>query len=175
MKDVFVRCKNALVTVLNYALMGAVLVLVSDVVWGVFTRYVIGKQASWTEELARFVLIWVAFLGSAVAFGTKGHLGVDYFVEKFHPDVRKLTALMTHSVVLFFAVSLFLYGGGRVVADALAMEQTTPALGWKTGYVYMALPVSGVFIVLFTIENLIETWITPAVFLHESDAGAEVD
>jgi TRAP-type C4-dicarboxylate transport system permease small subunit len=58
---------------------------------------------------------------------------------------------------LFFAISIFVYGGSRVVSDALTMEQTTPALGWKMGYVYLALPISGVFMVLYTIENLIET------------------
>ena len=54
-----------------------------------------------------------------------------------------------------FAMTIFLYGGGRMVIDALVMEQTTPALGWKMGYIYLALPISGFFIVLFTIENLI--------------------
>jgi TRAP-type C4-dicarboxylate transport system permease small subunit len=45
----------------------------------------------------------------------------------------------------------------------LAVEQTTPALGWKMGYVYLALPISGIFMVLFTIENLIETLVAPQI------------
>jgi TRAP-type C4-dicarboxylate transport system permease small subunit len=44
-----------------------------------------------------------------------------------------------------------------VVSDALALEQTTPALGWKMGYVYLALPISGFFVLLYTVENLLET------------------
>jgi TRAP-type C4-dicarboxylate transport system permease small subunit len=126
-------------------------------VLGVFTRYVMGEQAKWTEELARFLLVWVALLGGAVAFGTKGHLGVDYFVGKFDPEVQKLMAVVVHLIVLFFAVAVFTYGGSRVVSDALTMEQTTPALGWKMGHVYLALPIAGIFMVIYTIENLIET------------------
>ena len=84
-------------------------------------------------------------------------------------------AVFVHLVVLFFAGAIFLYGGGRVVADALAMEQTTPALGWKMGYVYLALPISGFFMILFTLENLIETLATPAPQLHEADAAEEVE
>jgi TRAP-type C4-dicarboxylate transport system permease small subunit len=152
---------------LEVTLILAVGLLVIDVVWGVFTRYAMGQQANWTEELARFLLIWVSLLGGAVAFGTKGHLGVDYFVGKFHPDVRKVVAVLGHLVVLFFAGAIFLYGGFQVVRDALTMEQMTPALGWKMGYVYLALPIAGVFMVLYSIENLLETVTTPAAKFDE--------
>ena len=131
--------------------------LVVDVVWGVFTRYALGEQAKWTEELARFLLVWVALLGGAAAFGTKAHLGVDYFANQLHPDARKLTAVVSHLVVLFFAGAVLLLGGTRVVSEALILEQTTPALGWKMGYVYLALPISGSFVILYTLENLMET------------------
>lgn len=175
MSDVFARIKKGLVRVLEFGLIFAVALLVFDVVWGVFTRYVMGEQANWTEELARFLLVWVSLLGGALAFGTKGHLGVDYFVGKLHPDARKLMAVMSHGMVLFFAAAIFLYGGGRVVLDALTMEQMTPALGWKMGHVYLVLPIAGIFMVLFTLENLLETIMTPAANLHEADAAGEVD
>lgn len=151
------KFKNGMTTVLNWTLIVAVLLLVLDVCWGVFSRFVIGEQTKWTEELARFLLVWVALLGGAVAFGTKGHLGVDYFVGKFHPETQKLMSVVVHLVVLFFAGSIFVYGGSRIVYDALAMEQMTPALGWKMGHVYLALPIAGIFMVIYTIENLIET------------------
>jgi TRAP-type C4-dicarboxylate transport system permease small subunit len=170
-----IKLKKWMTSALNAVLIVAVALLVCDVVWGVFTRYIMGEQAKWTEELARFLLVWVALLGGAVAFGTKGHLGVDFFVGKFHPDARKLMAVVGHLVVLFFAGAIFLYGGGRVVADALAMEQTTPALGWKMGHVYLALPIAGIFMILFTIENLIETLSTPAYELHVTDSAGKVD
>lgn len=157
MLEQILKLKRWMTAVLNWTLIVAVALLVFDVCWGVFTRYVMGEQAKWTEELARFLLMWVALLGGAVAFGTKGHLGVDYFVGKFDPEVRKLMAVIVHLIVLFFAVSIFIYGGSRVVSDALAMEQMTPALEWKMGHVYLALPIAGVFMAIYTVENLIET------------------
>ena len=162
-------------TALDSVLIVAVLLLVLDVVWGVFTRYVMGEQAKWTEELARFLLVWVSLLGAAVAFGSKAHLGVDYFVGKFDSEVRKMMTVFTHLVVLFFAIAIFVWGGGRVVADALAMDQMTPALGVKMGYVYLALPIAGVFMVLFTVENLIETWVAPARDLNSDEVAGEVE
>jgi len=71
---------NKLMTAtLNTVLIIAVGLLVLDVVWGVFTRYTLGEQAAWTEELAKFLLTWVTLLGGAAAFATKGHLGVAVF------------------------------------------------------------------------------------------------
>lgn len=144
----------------------AVAVLVIDVLWGVFTRYALSEQAKWSEELARFLLVWVSLLGGAVAFGEKAHLGVDFFVGKFDPGARKLMAVFGQLVILFFAVSVFIYGGSRVVADNL--EQMTPALGWKMGHVYMALPIAGVFMVIFSVEQLLE------IILSDKQTG-EVD
>jgi TRAP-type C4-dicarboxylate transport system permease small subunit len=169
------KFKKAMTRGLEVVLILAVALLVLDVVWGVFTRYLMGEQAKWTEELARFLLVWVSLLGGAVAFGTKGHLGVDFFVGKFHPETRKLMAVVVHLIVLFFAGAVFLYGGGRVVADALAMEQMTPALGWKMGHVYLALPLAGIFIILYTLENLIETLATSAEQLNEAESAGEMD
>ena len=166
---VFARIKAGMVRMLEWGVILAVALLVFDVVWGVFTRYVMGEQAKWTEELARFLLVWVSLLGGALAFGTKGHLGVDYFVGKLHPEARKLMAVIAHGIVLFFAGAVFLYGGGRVVVDALAVEQMTPALGWKMGYVYLVLPISGIFMILFTLENLLETLAAPAADLDETE------
>lgn len=141
---------------LEHFIVATMALLVVDVVWGVFTRYALGQQAKWSEELARFLLVWVTLLGGAVAFGTKAHLGVDYFVNLLHPAARKVTAVVVHLVVLFFALEVLLHGGAQVVSDALRLEQTTPALGWKMGHVYLALPIAGVFVVLYTVENLVE-------------------
>ena len=107
------------------------------------------------EELARFLLMWVGLLGSAVAFRVKGHLGVDFLVINL-TRLLKMMMVFVQVMVLLFAVTILLYGGAKVVLDALTMEQVTPALGWKMGYVYLALPVSGFFTVVYTIDNLLQ-------------------
>lgn len=149
--------RDGLTRGLELLIIATMALLVVDVVWGVFSRYALGEQTKWTEELARFLLVWVALLGGALAFRTKAHLGVDYFVNQLHPDARRVTAMVAHVVVLFFAGAVLLLGGASVVRESLTLEQTTPALGWKMGYVYLALPVSGFFVVLYTLDNLLET------------------
>jgi len=163
MIEMLKKSRIALCRLLETALILAVVVLVLDVLWGVFTRYALSEQAKWSEELARFLLIWISLLGGAVAFGEKAHLGVDYFVDKFDPGVRKLVTIFGQLVVLFFAIMIFIIGGSRVVSIQLSIGQDTPALGWGMGYVYLPIPIAGLFIVIFTIEQLLETLLTASV------------
>ena len=162
MQNIWSSTIAVLTKVLAVMLITAMALLVLDIVWGVFTRQVMNQQASWTEELARFLLIWVSLLGGAYAFQAKAHLGVDYFVGKFDPDVAKWVAIFSLLLVVFFAIAIFLVGGIKVVYFSLLYSQTTPALGWKMGCVYLAIPISGFFILLFTLENLREVINTPA-------------
>ncbi|MDH3247194.1 MAG: TRAP transporter small permease subunit, partial [Saprospiraceae bacterium] len=60
--------------VLEHILVALMAINTLDVLWGVFTRYVMGAQASWSEELARFLLIWIGILGAAWASGKNMHL-----------------------------------------------------------------------------------------------------
>ena len=159
--------KTALTRTLEFALIVAVAALVGSVVWGVMTRasgdfvanysggsvdgiwgWLPSGQAQWTEELAKFLLIWVSLLGGAVAFGRHSHLGVDYFVGKLDKSASQWSQMLVHGIVLFFAIAVLVVGGVRVVSNTLAMEQVTPVLGWKMGHVYLALPIAGAFVCL---------------------------
>jgi TRAP-type C4-dicarboxylate transport system permease small subunit len=130
--------------------------LVVDVVWGVFTRYVLRNPSSWTEELARMLLIWVALLGAGIGFIRKSHLGVDYFVNKLSDKYRTIGELMVYLLIAGFAGLVLIYGGYRLVSLTLTTSQPSPALNIEWGYVYLALPISGFFIVIFSVETFIE-------------------
>ena len=161
------RCNAVLVRVLEVLAILAMGALVLDVVWGVVTRYMLGEQAKWTEELARFLLIWVSMLGGALAFRRRDHLGVDFLVGLMHESVGPGMHRLKHSLVCFATIAVFLYGGVRLVVTALATGQTTPALGLKMGYVYAVVPLAGVFILFFAIEELFQ----PAPSTPETSAS----
>ena len=160
--------RDILVKFLEWFLILAFAVLTLDVLWGVFSRYVLGSQSVWTEELAINLLIWVSLLGAALTYEEKGHLGVDYFVGKLHPDAQKAGAVFVELVVLFFAGFGLLYGGWLLVSETLAAGQVTPALGWQKGYLYTAAPIAGLFFIIFSIEHLIE------LFSRDSSPGETV-
>ena len=150
------RVWNAVVRVLQLLTIALFAALVLDVLWGVVSRYWPGiRPSDWTEELGIYLLAWVSLLGSALTFRDRGHLGLDYFVTLFDPAAKRLTAIVVEVCVLVFAGYGLCYGGYRLVADTLASGQLTPVLQWKTGYMYMSVPISGVFFVAFAIEHLL--------------------
>jgi len=174
MTNFLVAVKNILVRLLEIAVIILVAVLVIDVLWGVISRelgslaaYLSKKgyhpwsflptgQTEWTEEVAIYLLMWVSLLGASVAFGAKAHLGVDYFVGKLHPQAQKIVAVVVNILVAAFALAAMVYGGYILVSETLAKAQITPALQIKMGYVYLAVPICGVFIVIFCIEAVAE-------------------
>jgi TRAP-type C4-dicarboxylate transport system permease small subunit len=132
----------------------AMAVLVLSVLWGVFTRYVMGSQADWTQPMATAMIIWVSMLGGALAYGERGHLGVDYFVGKLEPAARRVTEFLANTLVLLFAAGVMVYGGFMLVFDTLRYGQIVPGLAVERGYLYLAVPISGVFIVIYAIEAM---------------------
>ena len=158
-----------LIRVLEFLAIVAAAALVLDVVWGVVTRAMPGGQAKWTEELARFLLIWVSMLGGALAFRRREHLGFDFLVTSMHSDVGSGLRAFKQGIVCLTAAAVFLYGGVQIVADALISQQTTPALGWKMGYVYAAVPLAGIFILLFSLEEMFSPQTTTTDRQQEHD------
>ena len=154
--SIFLTLKKAIVKCLEYVLICVVAALVLDVLWGVFSRYLLGEQSSWTEELACMLLIWVVLLGSAYAFGEKAHLGVDYLMEKFDNFSQTMVTIVVNLVSIIFASVVFIYGGIIVVGQTFKSEQMMMAIGLEKGYVYLVVPITGLFFVLFGLEAIFE-------------------
>ena len=123
--------KKILDRFLEVLCMVAVAVLVVDVLWQVFTRFIIKDPSSWTEELATFLLIWVALLGAAVALGRGAHLGIDYFVHQLPDKARVKTELFVFGCIALFSLLVMVVGGIDLVATTFRLKQISPALGLK--------------------------------------------
>jgi TRAP-type C4-dicarboxylate transport system permease small subunit len=135
-------------------------ILVIDVLWGVFSRYIMEEQSAWTEELARMLLIWVSLLGASVGFMRKSHLGVDYFVGKLSPKAQIIVQIIVYLLVITFVSCAMIYGGITLISSTLEKGQLLQTLRFEKGYVYLALPISGFFIVIFSIETIIKNIIS---------------
>ncbi len=125
-----------------------------DVLWGVFSRYVLGQQARWSEEVAIYLLIWVSLLGAASVFREKGHLGFDYLVARLDESAQRWAAIAAVLICALFIGYVFLAGGVNLMVQSLRGGQVTPALGWRVGYLYSVIPISGAFFLVFAAEHL---------------------
>ena len=149
------RIKHLTAITLGWLAISVLVVLVCVVLWGVFTRKIMGDQARWSEELARFLLIWISFLGGAIAYLDDKHLGVDLLASHFDPAARRLSRIVTHSLVFAFSLLVMGIGGSDLVMDRFDSGQLLPALQINKAWFYLAVPASGYMISLFAIGNVI--------------------
>ena len=150
------RAVQGFVRGIETLLVAAFVLLTLDVLWGVFSRYALGHQSRWTEELAIYLLVWVSLIGASVTYRERGHLGVDYFVGKLDPGAQRLAAVGADLAVLAFALFALVYGGGVLITKTLSTGQVSPALGVQVGHLYLAAPISGVCFALFSVEHLVD-------------------
>jgi TRAP-type C4-dicarboxylate transport system permease small subunit len=155
------RLAAAMERALAWLLAGLLAAIVLAVTWQVVSRYVLGDASGWTEELARFLLIWIGLLGGALAYQRRLHLGLDLlpgYLQKRRPD-GVMTALNVAAIdvcVLVFAVAILVVGGGALVLLTLELEQYSPALGLPMGVVYLCLPASGILMCVSALAAIVD-------------------
>ncbi|TCP96556.1 TRAP-type C4-dicarboxylate transport system permease small subunit [Cricetibacter osteomyelitidis] len=134
--------------------------LVVCVVWQVFSRYILNDPSTVTEELARFLFIWVGLVGAAYGLGQKKHLAIDLLLTKWEnqPKKRDTLRVIINIISILFIVTVMCYGGGKLVLDTLNAGQISPVLGIQMGLIYGAIPVSGFFMLVFLLRDLAEEY-----------------
>ncbi len=135
--------------VLEFFLILLMTVMVVNVLWQVFSRYVLQSPSSFTDELARYLLIWVGLLGAAYVAGKKEHLAIDVFQTRLAPATRIFLLLFIDSLIFCFALFVMVIGGLRLVMISFHLAQISAALQIKIGYVYLVTPVSGALIMFY--------------------------
>lgn len=117
--------------------------------WQVLSRYVFKRPSAFTEEFLRFALIWLSMLGIAYMFGKKQHISIDFLKKKFNPKDKVLLELIIIGVFTLFSIVVMIAGGGNAVM--MSTKQISPSLGLPMAYVYLSLPVSGIFIAAYSV------------------------
>lgn len=141
--------------VIEYLLVTIFGLLVLDVLWQVFSRYVIGRSSSFTEEFARFALIWLAILGAAYLNGQRGHLAIDFFIRKLPIEQQKRRMVIIEILMMLFALIIMVIGGSNLVYITLSLGQQSSALAVPLGVVYSIVPFSGLLIIFYSIYNIL--------------------
>lgn len=126
-----------------------VVVMVVIIFIQIISRAIIGSSFSWTEELARILMIWVIFLGAGFAFQYGAHVSVETIVQRFPPNVQKIVPYFVFVASIIFLVVLLFKG---IDITQRAMSQYTSALRLPMGYVYLAFPISAVLQIINLID-----------------------
>ena len=121
------------ITVILLSLM--VIIVFANVV----SRYYLHASLAWSEEVTRFMLVWLVFIGAFLAYIHDEHLGLDILVAQFPPTLRKIVAVCTNLLIIF-ALYAMVEGGYLLMRDNF--DWLSPAAEIPQGYVYMIVPVT---------------------------------
>ncbi len=144
------RLEAAVDRALGGLLAGLMGLAVVNVTWQVVARYGLASPSSFTDELSRFVLIWIGLLGMARGVGQHLHLAMDFAAQRLHGRRREWLGIAVEAVVAGFAGVVLVGGGGRLVWVTWQLEQQSAALGAPLAAIYVALPLAGVLILFYT-------------------------
>ena len=151
-----IQFQHKLNRVLEVFLVFLVSVLVIDVLWQVFSRYLLSSPSSFTDELAGFLLIWVGLLGAAYVAGRQEHLAIDILMQKSSPARRKKLQYFIHSIIFLFALFVMVVGGVVLMYTRFILQVKSAALQLPLGYVYIILPISGLIIMYYEVIHMLE-------------------
>ncbi len=154
MEKYLVRLQNGI----NYVLarIAALLLIAMTflVIYQVFTRYILNNPADFTEEIVRYLLIWLGFVGAAYAFSTREHIALFFFRDKLPTGLRRMLVIGMDALVLVTIFAIMVVGGIKLVYSA-SMEYS-PILFIPRSLVYAMGPVAGVLITFLQVIHLWE-------------------
>lgn len=145
---------NKVLKILEWIMIVIFALLVLDVLFQVFSRYVLGTSFTWTEEFARFALIWMTILGAAYLTGKKEHLSMDFLYQKFSDSNKRKASILIEVLIFLFALIVMFIGGLNLVYTTLHLEQLSGTLRIPLGYVYAIMPFSGFLIICFSVYHI---------------------
>ena len=129
-------------------------VLTLLVFWQVVTRYILGAPSTWSEELSSYLFAWTTMFGAAYIFGKREHMNIPIMVERFSKKTQNRLAILSECLILLFAFTILIYGGIKITV--LTMGQTSSSLPLVMGYFYAGIPISGIFVAVYSILNIID-------------------
>ena len=158
----FVLGLDRLLGRLEAAALAAMVVAITAVTFAqVFTRYVTASPLVWSEELARYLFVWITLIGAAAAVRTNGHFGLD-ILRRYAPPLRVALGLMTMIVLVSF-LALLLWTG--IAETRQAAGQISAALQVRLNWAYLALPV-GAGLALW---HALAHWVRSGIAAHPLD------
>jgi len=129
----------------EYLLFGLGFAMTIVVAIQVLCRYVFNYSLFWSEELARYLLVWLSFLGASVAYRRKAHPGIDIFQKKMPDGLQKISTGIVYLASLSLFVVMIFYGWRFAYFVRL---QISPALYLPKWIIFSIVPLSGLILMI---------------------------
>lgn len=146
-----------------FALMVTMFVLV---IGNVISRYAFNHSLNWVEELSRYVMIWITFLGAGLAMREGRHVAITMLQEKLPKKVVPYFRGFVGLIILVFLIFVAYLGYQYALTS---MEQESTVLRWSMGAIYMAIPI-GLLLFALHFITIFRDFLTPT----EHEEGGEM-
>jgi len=144
----------ALNRLIEYVLFGLGFSMAILVAAQVFCRYVLNSSLFWSEELARYMLVWLSFFGATVAYYRNLHPGVDALTSRITPAKQRLAQLFVHASSMGLALIMVISGSQFAWFVRL---QISPALAIQKWLILAVIPVSGAILLVYGLVFFLKT------------------
>lgn len=143
--------KKALDNLLIITALSMLLLMTLTILYQVFSRQILSSTPAWSEELSRVLFVWVAFLGIAYGFKEKLHIGVGLVVELLPEAIQTIIDLLAKITIIILGIIMIYYGSYFTL---LMMNSTMPGLRMPSSVMYVVIPITGFYIIMYGIELL---------------------
>ncbi len=121
----------------------------------IFCRYCLNSPLVWTEELSRYLLVWITFFGINYGLRRNKHIQMEFFYNKMSEQCQRIVTVLTQGLIIYFMILLF-----RPTLDFVRMQMgiESSAMQISMGIVYISLPIgfflSTISMIFSTLETL---------------------
>ena len=137
--------------ILKVALVVLLTAMTIVVVVGIVARYILLISIPWTEELARYLMIWTGFVGFGVAYRKRELIAVRLFIDKLPPHLFRIAFLISDIACSIFLIIAVVYG---IKLCAMNVYQVAPALRISMAIIYAAIPLGCCLYLMFVVESI---------------------
>ena len=146
------KIKSLVDKIMEYLIIIVLVAMSLIVLWQVFTRFVLNDPSTWSEELAKYLMIWLAFLAGAMGIKTGSHLGLTLISESIeNPKMKKIIWSISYILCFITGLIIAIYGYKFMLAGKL---KTASSMSFTMTPVYAIIPISGVIMMLNSIEKI---------------------
>ena len=157
MLNLFDRFLDIISAIVRYTILVMTTCIFIIVLFTVFSRYLFNYVASWSEEVPRYLLVWIGFLGGAAAVRQDEHIGFDYVFKKLPPLGQKILRLLLNLGIVIIGLIMLVYGIDFVKQFGSDWMESIP---FTNTWFYISLPVSGALILLYILRDQIKGILT---------------
>lgn len=152
----YIRTIDMLNKFFGYALAFIMAFMTIIIFWQVIARYVVGSSLAWSEELSRFLMIFMIMIGASLALRENQLISVEVVPEMLRGRVKKWLTVIVHLISIIFYTVIIMFGWKVALSFG---NQIAPGTGISMFFIYLSLPLGGVLLLLNSITCILEEFI----------------